>query len=219
MWLSTVCQRGRFPSWHNWQPHVVRCTLVHTSHTLTSLILQVTILRRHVSPVGLLQTVERIVVTSLWHVKLAFPSQSKTTREVTVLCDIPFNTECLALPHRPLYPSMNWKGRCVRIIEEKMRCLCRESSSDFSVFSNQRGQKDWTGAGCYLQEISEIEVGRERSWVALLGRCHLHFSRVNDVAPQEARASNIGTHPSSTFGVRSCRKPMAAVPWWTVGRP
>jgi len=41
------------------------------------------------------------------------------------------------------------------VIENKMRCVCRESSSDFSVFSNQRGQEDWTGAGCCIRGLSQ----------------------------------------------------------------
>jgi hypothetical protein len=73
------------------------------------------------------------------------PFASKTARKVTILCHIPFNTECLALPLRPLYPSMNWIGRWVRLL--RTSCLCRESRADFSVLSRQRGQEDWTGAG------------------------------------------------------------------------
>jgi hypothetical protein len=149
--------------------------LLHTIYTLTSLSLQVTMLRRCVRPVGLLQTVERIIVTR----ELAFPLQSETAREVTVLCDIPFNTECLALPIRPLYPSVNCIGRWVRLLGTKcVACVGNRALISRASVTSEGRRIELVRVVAYLQGISEIDVGRERVEWALLGRCHLHVSGV-----------------------------------------
>jgi hypothetical protein len=70
----------------------------------------------------------------------------------------------------------------------------------------------------YVQRTYEIEVGRDRvEWTCSV--VTYTVSGVNDVALYEVHAGNIPKYPWSTFIGRSCRKPIPAVPWWTLAGP
>ena len=96
-------------------------------------------LGRRVGPVGLLQTVDDCDVTVTRETRLPFAKQDSQGGHNYVL--YPLQYRVLSFTPPSSLPQCELDRALGAVIENKMRSLCRESSSHFSVFIHQRGQQ------------------------------------------------------------------------------